>query len=87
MPKELSQTAKSILILLNNIDELIVLSNNRKDARAVMDALTVYAHGKNFPVPVGKVENFYAILLDGRPNTISFVVKDMATDIIKTGMN
>jgi hypothetical protein len=87
MAKELSPTAKSLLILLNNVDELIVLSNNRKDAREVMRAFTVYAQGKSFPIPTGKVENFYAILLDGRPDTISFVVKDIAGDIIKTGMN
>jgi hypothetical protein len=86
MAKELSPTAKSILVLLNNIDELIVLSNNRKDAREVMRALTIYAQGKSFSIPSGKVENFYAILLDGRPETISFIVKDIAGDVIKNGM-
>jgi len=87
MAKDLSPTAKSLLVLLNNVDELIVLSNNRKAAREVMKAFTIYAHGKNYPVPSGKVDNFYAILLDGRPETISFIVKDIAGDIIKTGVN
>jgi hypothetical protein len=87
MAKELSPTAKSLLILLNNIDELVVKSNNRRDAREVMRALTVYAHGKNYPIPAGKVDDFYSILLDGRPETISFIVKDIASDVIKNGMN
>lgn len=87
MAKELSPTAKSLLVLLNNIDELIVLSNNRKYAREVMKAFTTYAEGKNYPIPAEKIHNFHSILLDGRPETISFVVKDIAGDIIKTGMN
>lgn len=85
MAKELSPTAKSLLVLLNNVDELIVKSNNRKDAREVMRAFAVYAQGKSYPIPMNKVEMFYDHLLDGRPDTLSFIVKDIAGDIIKTG--
>ena len=87
MAKELSPVAKSLLVLLNNVDELIVKSNNRKEAKAVMVAFTYYAQGKTFPIPVAKVETFYDHLLDGRPETLSFLVKDIASDIIKTGIN
>jgi hypothetical protein len=86
MAKDLSPVAKSLLTLLNNIDELIVRSHNRKDAREVMRALTVYANSKNYEIPDSKIEDFYAILLDGRPQTLSFIIKDIAGDIIKTGM-
>jgi len=87
MAKELSPVAKSILVLLNNVDELIVLSNDRKNAREVMNALTIYASAKSFPVNEGKVENFHAMLLDGRPETISFIVKDIASDVISKGFS
>ena len=85
--KEFSPVARSLLVLLNNVDELIVRSNNRSGAKGVMEAFVVYAQGKNFPVPIDKVDNFHAILLDGRPETISFIVKDIASDIITSGMN
>jgi hypothetical protein len=87
MAKELSSTAKSLLTLLNNVDELIVLSNDRTNAREVMKAFVLYANSKNFPFPRDKVANFYAVLLDAQPRTLSFIVKDMAGDIIKEGYN
>ena len=87
MAKELSSTARSLLTLLNNIDELIVISNNRTSAKEVMKAFVLYANSKNFPIPRDKVANFYAILLDGQPRTLSFVVKGIATDIIRSGCN
>lgn len=84
--KELPQIAKSILTLLNNIDELIVFSNDRTGAKDVMRALTIYANSKNFSIPMEKISHFHAILLDGRPQTISFIVKDIAGDIIKASL-
>ena len=87
MAKEISQVAQSLLILLNNVEELIVRSNNRENARGVMKAFASYAKGKNYPFPTEKVHNFHAILLDGRPETISFLVKDIANDIIVSDSN
>ena len=87
MAKELSPVSKSLLVLLNNVDELIVKSSDRKKAKEVMVAFTFYAQGKNFPIPVTKVESFYDHLLDGRPQTLSFLVKDIASDIIRSGLN
>lgn len=81
MPK-LSDTATSILTLLNNINELIVKSSNRQDAREVMKALKVYAKGKNFPMPDEKMDNFHAILIDARPLTLTMLIKDIADDVI-----
>jgi hypothetical protein len=85
--KEFSPVARSLLVLLNNIDELIVKSNNRSGAKGVMKAFVAYAQGKSYPIPNDKIENFYAILLDGRPETISFIVKDIASDIIYSAVN
>jgi len=82
MKKQVSSIASSILALLNNIDELIVKSNNRQDAKEVMRAMTIYAASKNYSLPNEKIENFYAILLDGRPMTLSFIIKDIARDIV-----
>lgn len=84
MPNKINSVATSILTLLNNIDELIVLSSDRQNARDVMEALTIYAASQNFLLPIDKVENFYSILLDARPQTISFIVKDIAGDVIQT---
>ena len=77
----LSQTAISILTLLNNIDELIVKSQDRENARDVMKALNVYAKGKNFPLPQDKINNFYTVLIDSRIYTLSSLIKDIAVDV------
>jgi hypothetical protein len=82
MADKISPVATSILTLLNNVDELIVQSNNRQDARDVMTALTIYANSKNYPIPHQKIDNFHAVLLDARPETISFIVKDIAGEVI-----
>ena len=82
MPEKLSPTATSLLILLNNIRDLVAQSNNRQGAKDVMSALKIYARNKNFPCPEDKIDDFYAVLLDSRPNTISFLLHDIAQDII-----
>jgi len=81
MPR-LSPTAISIITLLNNIDELIVLSNNREGAKDTMRAMKVYADNKSFPLPEEKIFNFYAVLLDSRPYTLSSLLKDLAKEVV-----
>ena len=81
MPK-LSSTASAILTILNNINELIVLSSDRQKAKEVMHALTVYADNKRFSLPSDKIESFYAILIDSRPYTLTSLIKDIAEDIV-----
>jgi len=81
MPK-LSSTAKSILTILNNINELIVQSSNREEAKDVMRALKVYAKNMNFPMPQDKIENFYAVLIDSKPFTLTSIIKDIAEDVL-----
>jgi hypothetical protein len=80
--RHISDTAKSIITLLNNIDELIVKSSDRKNAQQVMNALTVYAKGKNFPVPEDKINNFAAVLIDARPYTLTMIIKDIAESVL-----
>ena len=79
----LSVTAISLVTLLNNIDELIVKSNNRQDAKDVMRAFRTYAKNHNFTIPEDKVDNFHAVLLDSRPYTLSSIIHDIAADVIK----
>lgn len=79
-----SPIATSILVLLNNVSELIVQSNNRQGAQDVMRALNIYAKNKQFPMPEDKIENFHSVLLDARPYTLSSIVKDIAVDVIET---
>ena len=80
---QLSPTAISIITLLNNINELIVLSNNRVGAKDTMRAIKVYAENKNFPLPEEKIENFYAVLIDSRPYTLSSLLRDLAQEIVQ----
>ena len=82
MPKkELSSTTKSIITLLNNAHDLIVISNRRSDAAKVMKALKVFAKNKNYPLPDEKIDNFFAVLLDCRQNTLSYILTDIAKTV------
>jgi hypothetical protein len=79
---KLSDTATSILTILNNINDLIVQSSKREEAQDVMRALRVYAKNMNFPMPQDKIENFYAVLIDSKPFTLTSIIKDIAEDVI-----
>ena len=76
-----SETAKFLITLLSNAEDLISLSNKRKDAQDVMKAFQIYAKGKAFPIPEDKVGNFSAILYDARPNTLSYLLRSIAGDV------
>lgn len=78
----LSEIARQILTILNNVNELIVQSSNREDARNVMRALRVYADNKNFPLPQDKIDNFYGVLIDSKPFTLTSIIKDIAEDVV-----
>lgn len=84
MDKQISGIAKSVIILLNNIDELVTVSNQRREARDVMKALTIYAKDQNFKLPEEKIGHFNAILLDSRPITIHYLLQSIAGDVAKT---
>ena len=71
----------SIIALLNNINDLIVISNKRKEAAEVMKALAIYARNVGYKIPQEKIDNFHSILIDSRPITLSYVIHDIATDI------
>jgi len=81
MPK-LSETATSILTLLNNANELIVKSSDRKSAREVIKAASIYAKGKGLPISQEKLDNFSAVLIDARPYTLTMLIKDIAEDVV-----
>lgn len=77
-----SQTATSILTLLNNIEELIRISQDRKNAQEVMRCLVVYANNNSFPLPTYKINNFHRVCIDSKPNTLTHLIYDIAKDII-----
>jgi len=82
MPKQTSPTALKLLAILNNINELIIKSNDRQSAKDVIKAFEIYAREKSFPIPKDKVQNFLAVLIDARPYTLASIIKDIAEDII-----
>jgi len=79
---KLSDTANSLLALLNNINELIVKSSDRQSAEEVMRAFRVYADSKRFSVPQDKINNFFAVLIDARPYTLTTIIKGIADDVV-----
>ena len=72
----------SILTLLNNINDLITISNKRKEASDVMNALTIYAKNLGYKLPQERIDSFHSVLLDSRPVTLSFLLHTIANDII-----
>ena len=78
----LSETAKSLLVLLNNANDLIIKASDRKNSDEVMKAIEIFAQNKNFPMPKEKLDNFHAILIDARPYTLTHLIKDIAEDIV-----
>jgi len=83
MLQELPQSIRSILTLLNNINELITISSKRKEAKDVMDALVVYAKSKNIVLPEEKILTFYSRLIDARPITLTILIMEISKELIK----
>jgi hypothetical protein len=79
---EHSQTARSLLVLLNNISELITISQDRQSASEVLDCLEKYANSHSFPLPQQKVNNFRRVCIDSRPITLNAIVKDIALAVV-----
>jgi len=76
-----SQTGKSIITLLNNINELITISQDKKGAQEVMRCVVRYSKDNSFTIPQEKIENFYRICLDSRPCVLSSLISDIARDV------
>lgn len=84
--KEISIIATSIITLLNNVNDLVVMSNKRKEARDVMDAIKIYAKNSKFILSEAakqKISHFDSVLLDSRPITITYLIQDIAQEILK----
>jgi hypothetical protein len=81
--RKISPTASTLLTLLNNVNDLIVISQKRKEAKDVMKALTIYAENLGYTLPTEKIENFNAVLIDSRPITLSYLLHDIAATIVQ----
>jgi len=76
-----SQTGKSIITLLNNINELITISQDRQGAQEVMRCLDKYSKDNSFTIPQEKIDNFHRICIDSRPCVLSSLISDIARDV------
>jgi hypothetical protein len=81
--QSLPPPVQSALTLLNNINDLIVISSNRSDARKAMEALVLYAQDKKINIPNDKVENFFEVLIDSRPYTLTNILIDISEEIMR----
>ena len=83
MQQDLPQSIRSVITLLNNVNELITISSKRKEAKDVMDALVIYAKSKNIGLPDEKILTFGARLFDARPITLTMLIMEIAKEVIK----
>lgn len=81
--KELSQTAKSIITILNNVNELVSKSSARTMARDVMTAMRIFAKEKKYTLPEEKIDDFLSVLLDSRSITVTYLLRDIASDVAR----
>lgn len=86
MANKLSETASSILAILNNINELIVKSSDRQNAVEVIRAMRIYVKNKHCYIPEEKVDNFISVLLDAKPYTLTCIIKDIADEVVKADL-
>lgn len=80
---EPSSDIKCIVTLLNNMDDLIVISSKRAEAKDVMDAIKLFAKSRYVDLPEDKVEDFYDLLYDSRPSTLSGLLRSIAHELVE----
>jgi hypothetical protein len=78
MRSQIEEDVSLILTLLNNVEELITISNDRKDARKVLDAILIFAKGNQIEIPISLIEELKSNLLDYPPKKIEQKVKSIA---------
>ena len=76
-------SVKSVIVLLNNVDELVTVSNARKEAVDAMKALKIYAKNQHINVPEQKIDQYISVVWDSRPLTLSAIVRDIAMDVVR----
>tara|TARA_R110000824_G_scaffold12226_7_gene53579 strand:- start:12246 stop:12518 length:273 start_codon:yes stop_codon:yes gene_type:complete len=84
--ENLSPIAKSLIAILNNVDELVTQTNDRTAAKDVMKAFKIYANSKNYPIPTEKVDDFMDVIFDSRSITITYLVRNIAEEIINSDL-
>lgn len=77
-------SVESVIVLLNNIDELVTISNARREAIDAINALRVYARNKRINIPEQKLDQYLSVVWDSRPQTLSAIVRDIALDVVKS---
>jgi len=79
---EYSDKAISILSLLNNAKDL-VFHSDRQNAQTVLNAVEIYAHKTGYPIADEKFENFSRVLLDSRQDTLTYLINEIAHDVLE----
>ena len=76
------ENIESVMVLLNNIEEMVTISNMRKEAIDAMTALGVYAKAKHINVPERRIALYISVVYDSRPETLSHIVREIASEIV-----
>ena len=84
--KEISKTGKTLLSLLNNVGDLVVISNDRRSAVDVMKALQIYASSNNYSLPPAKIDDFFVRVYDARPYDIRNITLEIGNHILNNEM-
>ena len=77
-------SVSTIIVLLNNIEELVTQSNDRNAAIDAMKALKIYAKQQRVNVPEEKIDQYLSVVWDSRPITLAAIVKDIVNEVVKT---
>lgn len=78
---KISEKARSVIVLLNNAADLIVVSNDRKNAAGVVRAASIFAKSNGVNIDEWMVDGFHDVLIDSRPETLKSILFSIAADV------
>lgn len=80
----LSEIAKSLIVLTHNAEELAVTHSKRTEAIDVIKAMKIYVKEKGFPLSEEYLDGFIAVALDSRSATLQSILRNIAMKIAET---
>lgn len=78
---QISDKARSVIVLLNNAADLIVVSNDRKNAAGVVKAASIFAKSNGVDIDEWMVSGFFDVINDSRPETLKSILYSIASDV------
>lgn len=76
-------SVESVIVLLNNIEEMVRISNMRREAVDAMKALKIYARQKHIEIPTNKIDQYIDVVYDSRPETLSNIVREIVSQVVQ----